>query len=178
MPCASCDGNQRILVKIVQVLRLSSPSLDIVVVFAVASQASRASGQGAVVGTPGCTKVLWHQFSRQYTPGHRTVFSVRFTLCVFIGLCIFFFTGGSILLSQSLSLVQLRVVYSDAPPMSSYSNQERSLLLQGQGECTSQYIARLWRVQSYVHSVPHNLIAYQCPMFGRPSNLWGTVALR
>lgn len=100
---------------------------------AVASHVSRTSSPGTLVGTPSCTKVLWHQFSRQYTPGHRTVFTLRFSIGVFVGMCLIFFIGGSILLSQTLSLVQMRAVYSDSPPMSNFSNAERSLLLQGQG---------------------------------------------
>lgn len=61
------------------------------------------------------------------------MFSLKFAIGVFFGLCLVFFAGGSFFLSQSLSLVQIRVVYSDSPPLSNYSIEERSLLLQGQG---------------------------------------------
>eukprot|EP00892_Ulva_mutabilis_P006053 jgi/Ulvmu1/381/UM001_0388.1 len=97
-----------------------------------ASQESRVSIAGGLGGKVSRTKLLWHQFSRQYTPGHRTVFSLKFAIGTFIGLCLMFLIGGSIMLSQSLSLVQIRIVYSDSAPMSSYSVDERSMLLQGQ----------------------------------------------
>lgn len=103
------------------------------VLLAVASHLSRSSSPGTIVGKPSCTRLLWHQFSRQYTPGHRTVFSLKFTIGIFAGLCLVLFAGGSIFLSQSLALVQIRAVYSDSPPLSNYSNEERSLLMQGQG---------------------------------------------
>jgi len=44
-----------------------------------------------------------------------------------------FLIGGGIILSQSLSLVQIRIMYSDLAPLATYSNEERSMLLQGQG---------------------------------------------
>lgn len=100
---------------------------------AVASHESGVSAHGTIVGKPSSTKLLWHQFSRQCTPGHRTVFSLKFTIGTFVGLSLMFLIGGGIILSQSLSLVQIRIMYSDLAPLATYSNEERSMLLQGQG---------------------------------------------
>jgi hypothetical protein len=45
-------------------------------------------------------------------------------------MCAAFLVGGGVLLTYSLAQVQIRVVYSDLPPLHNLTNSERSALLQ------------------------------------------------
>lgn len=77
-------------------------------------------------------KRIWNQLIHQETPGRRALFRLRFCVCFFLGLCIMFLVGGGFFLSFSLRQVQIRVTYSNAAPLAGLSNEERSMLLQGQ----------------------------------------------
>eukprot|EP00892_Ulva_mutabilis_P006042 jgi/Ulvmu1/380/UM001_0387.1 len=77
-------------------------------------------------------KRLWFRMAHQQLPGRRALFRLRFCVCFFLVLTIMFLIGGGFFLSFSLKQVQIRVTYSGAAPLDQFSNDERSMLMQGQ----------------------------------------------
>lgn len=64
-----------------------------------------------------------------------------------------FLVGGGFFLSFSLKQVQIRVTYSDASPLKQFTNEQRSLLMQGQSTPPAAVYVHHWPmpcVSSYV----------------------------
>jgi hypothetical protein len=55
-------------------------------------------------------------------------------------MCIFFFIGGGVLLSMSLSQVQIRVTYSDVGELANLTNAERALVMQNKSATLATFM--------------------------------------
>lgn len=101
---------------------------------------------------------IWYLFSTQQIKGHPTIFNLMFSIVIFCLLSIAYLIGGGILLTISLRQVQIKATYSDVGPLAALSDQQRSLVMQGNSaprnctqlssNCRQQYAPQLHTTQA------------------------------